>query len=234
MNMEKSTTENPDKKKTKYFSSFALRHLSSMKMLKEGGVLGKENEGWRNISEHCLTEAVGADVLAEALLADRDKTVQAALLHDWFKRREIESMKSVGGGEGYKRTINEDERILREHGIDEDVIQTAHSNIPQSADPEYLSNRPIEQKILHFIDAITSGTNFVSIKERFDMLEKKPINIEFSNSFIEKFNKSLYDLQRELTQAEQEEFEEQLNIEKGSLIDFIKSKIQNRINTTEE
>lgn len=234
-NIEKSlTTGNfSDKKKTKYFSSFASGHFSDMKILREGGILGKENEDWRNISEHCLVEAVGADILAEVLLANRDKTVQAALLHDWFKRKEIEAMKSMGGGEGYKQTISEDERILKEHGVDEDVIKIAHSNIPQSADPEYLSNRTIEQKIMHFIDAVTSGTEFVSIKERFDALEKKQRNIDFSNSFMQKFNKSLYDLQRELTELEQEEFEQKLGLERGSLISFIKAKIEERISAAQ-
>ena len=45
-------------------------------------------EGWRNVSEHCLLEAVTADILAEGLgLAEeeREQLVAGAILHDFFK-----------------------------------------------------------------------------------------------------------------------------------------------------
>lgn len=230
MNNERFSADGPDNK-TRYFSSFALSHMKEMRILKEGGLLGKGSDNWRNISEHCLTEAVVADVLAEVLLANKEKLVQAALLHDWYKRCEVEAMQISGAGEGYKSTINEDKRILREHGISEEVIQIAHSNIPQSADQVYLDNRSLEQKIMHFIDAITSGSDLVNVNDRFDFLETKARNVAFSNSFIDKFKKPLYDLQRELTKKEQEEFERILGIENGTLIDFIESKIQERIDS---
>ncbi len=51
-------------------------------MLERGGVLGRGNEDWRNVSEHCLTEAVVGSLLAEALSADMSAVERALLLHD--------------------------------------------------------------------------------------------------------------------------------------------------------
>ena len=126
-----------ERRKTSYFSRFALKHFNDMKILGKGGILGKGAEKWRNISEHCLVEAVGADILTEYLGVDRDKrdkVVKTALWHDWYKRREIEAMQKFGGGEGYQKTADEDERLLRESGIPEDMIKLAHSNIPENSD----------------------------------------------------------------------------------------------------
>ena len=109
-----------DRRRVKYFSSFALRHLTQMRILRKGGVLGRGNADWRNVSEHCLIEAVGADVLAEALSAKRKILVEAALLHDWYKRREVEAMKAGGAEVGHKTTLTEDVLILREVGVSED------------------------------------------------------------------------------------------------------------------
>lgn len=234
MSTPESLHENNPDKKTKYFSTFALKNLSEMRILKEGGVLGKENQDWRNISEHCLVEAVAADVLAEALAANRDKVIQAALLHDWFKRKEIEYMKAEGGAEGSKIAHVEDENKLRELGIDEEMISLAHSNVPESADPEYIATRSVEQKIVHLVDMIASGSNIISYEDRMIPVRQKPYNIEFSDSFKETYKgRSLFDIQEELTHAEIDEFEKTIGLEQGTLIEFIKSKIQQRIDATE-
>ena len=217
--------------KTRYFSDFALKNLSEMKILKKGGILGKENKNWRNISEHCLAEAVGADILAEHLGADRDAVVEAALIHDWYKRREIEAMKKTDGAFGYEKTAEEDESFLREFGIDEIMIKLSHSNIPERADFEYLKNRSMEEKIIHFIDTILSGSEFVDFNERLRVVEQKKHNVEFSESFRDKYSgKSLFEVQRETIIIEQQEFEETLNLQPGELINFIKEKLEERIN----
>lgn len=219
-----------ERRKTSYFSRFALKHFNDMKILGKGGILGKGAEKWRNISEHCLVEGVGADILAKYLGADRDKVVKAALLHDWYKRQEIEAMQKLGGGEGYRKAINEDERLLYEFGIPEDIIKLAHSNTPESSNPNYLKNRSLEEKIIHFIDLITSGSEFVDFIERQRKSEQKQKNIEFSESFREKYyGKSLYEVQKEVGEMEQEEFEKLLGLEAGTLINFIKTKLEERI-----
>ncbi len=229
-----SKIDSAESKKRKYFSKFALKHIEEMRILKAGGVLGRENAEWRNVSEHCLTESVGADVLAEFLGADRTKTVKAALIHDWFKRREVEAMKKFGAGTGHKTTSEEDEKLLREYVVDEEVIRIARSNIPARIDPEYLHSRPIEEKIMHLIDIFTSNSDFVSIEKRYELLEKKPLNIEFSESFKGQFGKALFEVQKEIAHAEQEDFEKAIGIERGSLVEFIKMKVQERIDQEED
>ncbi len=216
--------------KSQYFSYFALRHLSTMRILRGGGILGKENIEWRNIAEHCLVEAVGADILAEYTGADRDSVVVAALLHDWYKRNEIEAMKQEGVSLGYKKADQKDRLILKTYGIDDAIISLTHSNIIQSIDPLYLEQRTLNEKIIHFIDFATSGTHFVQLKERRQSLEKKKQNIDFSNSFKNQYEgNSLYDVQYMIGAQEQEEFEKLIGVESGSLIIFLKKKMIERI-----
>lgn len=236
MKMEKPPESQDDKglilKKREYFSSFALRHMKEMRILAEGGVLGKGNEEWRNVSEHCLAEAVVVDILAEHLGAKREETVRAALLHDWYKRREIEAMRERGGGAGYQATIEEDERKLKEQGISERIVALAHANIPARDDEGYLKNRPVEEKIMHFADHIVQGSDIVDFNDRLRALEQKEQNIDFSNSFRRQYNgKSLFELQYgKICPMEQKEFEEKLGLKEGGLVDFIKERLEERIN----
>ena len=220
------------KKKASYFSSFALHHMEDMRILAKGGILGKEGEGWRNISEHCLAEAVVADILAESLGAKRDNVVKAALLHDWYKRREIEAMDEYGGNIGYQTTIGEDKKKLKKYGVSDEIIALAHANIPTKYDEEYLKSRVLEEKIVHFADHIVQGSEIVDFNDRLRSVEKKKQNIEFSDSFREKYNgKSLFDLQyKKVCPMEQKEFEEKLGLKGGILLDFIRKKLKERIN----
>lgn len=218
------------RKRAFYFSNFALRHFREMRILTKGGVLGRGNEGWRNVAEHCLVEAVGADILAEALGVSPERVVSAALLHDWYKRREVEAMKQIGGGRGYEKTTREDDRLLREYGISDEVIRIAHANIPESADAEYLARRPIEEKIMHFLDLVTSGTEFIDVDTRTRVAEQKKHMVEFSESFRSRYEgRTLHEVQREVTALEQREFEQEIGLEYGTLLDFLKSKLDERI-----
>jgi hypothetical protein len=213
-----------------YFSNFALRHFREMRILANGGVLGRGNEDWRNVAEHCLVEAVGADILAEVLGVSPKRVVSAALLHDWYKRREVEAMKLIGGGKGYEKTAKEDDRLLREYGISDEVIRIAHANIPESADAEYLARRPIEEKIMHFLDLVTSGTEFIDVDTRTRVAEQKKHMVEFSESFRSRYEgRTLHEVQREVTALEQREFEQEIGLESGALLDFLKSKLDERI-----
>lgn len=217
-------------KKTAYFSNFAMQHLSDMRILRKGGILGKENADWRNVSEHIIAESVGVDILAEALGADRESVVRAANLHDWYKRREVEAMKKSGGGEGYSATTVEDERLLHKFGVASKIIELAHANIPKSADEKYLSHRTTEEKIIHYMDLITSGSEFINFRDRIAVAAQKKHNIEFSESFRAKYGgKSLFEFQEELIQREETEFEEQLGLPKGGLIPFIMQRLEERI-----
>jgi HD superfamily phosphodiesterase len=219
--------------RTRYFSAFAQRHMNEMRILAAGDVLGKESEGWRNVSEHCLVEAVGADILAERLGADREKVVQAALLHDWYKRHEVEMSRS-DGVEGYWRSIEEDKVILREKGIAEDIITISKAIIPESADPEYLSNRSVEEKIMYIMDMMTSGTQWMPPLERQKISAKNPNVQAFSESYRKRFNgKSLLELLIEDQAIVVKEFETKLGLATGELVPYLKEELQRRIETKE-
>jgi HD superfamily phosphodiesterase len=207
--------------------------MKYMRILQQGGVLGKGNEEWRNISEHCLTEAAGAAVLAEGLQADVEKVVASALLHDWYKRREIEAMNTEGAATGHRTTLEEDKAALRALGIPEEVIVIAHANIPDTADAEALDKRSLEEKIMHYMDAVTTNTQFTPYQERFALLEKKQRNVDFSNSYRPTYGgKSLYEVQVEVADREQREFEQALGIEAGKLLAYIAENLKKKIEGT--
>lgn len=230
--MEKIENNNSEEeiKKTKYFSHFAAMHLPEMRILKKGGVLGKENRDWRNISEHCLLEAVGADIVAEYAGADRKRLVTSALLHDWYKRSEIESMKKLGGAEGHHAAAQEELKLLRDAKVPEDIITLMHSNIPEHADTEYLGKRTLEEKIMHFIDLITLNSTFVDFRKRLDDASKKKTVVEFCDSYRPRYNgKSLLEVQEIAGSLEQKELEHMLNLETGTLVTFIETRLTERI-----
>lgn len=62
-----------------------------------------ETDAWKHVARHQLVEAAGTSVLSTALkdklgLSDQDvkDVTQAALLHDFYKRKEIEKGKATG------------------------------------------------------------------------------------------------------------------------------------------
>ena len=236
------------KKKAKFYSKFALSHMEQMRILKEGGVLGDgkkikedgtreygENKqgSWRNVSQHCLTEAVAADVLAELLgVENRENLVQGVLIHDWYKPQEKAAWREHGATEGHKISSAEDERLLRERGVPEEIIHLAHANIPETGNKEDWVKRSLEDKIMHFVDMITSGDKLTDPESRLRAVEARPADMAFLDSFRPKFDgKHLNEVQREVIAQEQDEFEKQLGLEKGTLIEFLKQKIKERIET---
>ena len=85
---------------------------------------------------------------------------------------------------------------------------------------------------MHYIDAITSGTEFAtSPRERIARAtQQRPDYVEDSESFRSLYlGKSFHELQIELAEDEQTEFERQLHIPSGTLASFIMGKLQERI-----
>jgi len=218
-------------KKARYFSDFALYYPIEMRQLQRGGLLGKENERWRNVAEHCLTEAVGADILAEHLGAKRDIVVKAALLHDWYKRYEIETVQKKGVS-GYQSAAEVGDNLLRANNISEEIIRLAHANIPSSEEKKVNKKRTLEEKIMHYIDIITHETEFIPVAERVARAATKPSYIQLSDSFRKTYHgKNLFEVQVETGEDEQAEFEQRLGLVKGGLISFIKGEFEKRIET---
>lgn len=139
-------------------------------------------------------------------------------------------MRKEGGASGYESTAKEDTRLLRESGIPDDVIRLSHANIPESGDEDYLRERPLEVKIMDFIDRILEGSNFVEYSDRLQNTEKKKAMIEMSESFRARLGgKSLFEVLWESCALEQEEFEKKLGIPSGTLVQFIQEKLESRI-----
>ena len=219
-----------DKNMVNYFNNFIHKYPNEAKILIKGAVLGPSNKEWHNIAKHCITVAIGADILAEKLHFDREKVIKACLLHDWYKRREIEMMTIYGGQKGYELTSKKDRQLLKKFGVSKKIIKILNSNVLKSADQKYLKNRPVEEKILHYMDMITCETKFGSYKERLSVVEKKKHNIEFSESFRPILGgKSLFELNYEVIDIVQNEFEKKINLKPGTLIDFIKKKFKERL-----
>lgn len=194
------------KEKTAYFAQFAKSHLSAFRPhLKQGETLGKGPEIWRNVSEHCLVAGAFADILADELHLPTDQkntVIKAALLHDWFKKHEVEDIKKSNGTltlQAYADIRDRDAIGLRDMGISEDIIALASANIPKTeSGPQNLP-----EKILWYVDAMLESTHAVPINMRFDIAENDPTikdrNTAVSNLFRSQYNgKSLYEVQRAL------------------------------------
>ncbi|MFH1292371.1 MAG: hypothetical protein ABIH87_04225 [bacterium] len=237
-------------KKTNYFARFAYSHFDSLQPHEKGEVLGHKGdlEIWRNVSEHCLVASVFADILAEELGLEkeqREAVVEAAMLHDWFKKYEVKAM-GVVEKEGkldlrkMEEIKREDQRLLQEMGIPEDIINLAGANIPETTQgPKTLS-----EKIIWYVDAMLSDTEPVSIAKRFKDLkmgwdgqkenpERARRNAVFSDLYKERYDdKSLFEVQQEVGEKIGTEFKRLLNYtgEVDDLPFFLKEILIEKIN----
>lgn len=203
---------NYEKKRAKHFSGLALRNLGLMKLHKEFGLLPKK-EGWGNISEHCVVEAAAAEVVADSLGLSEDlkrKLVQAALLHDYYKRREVEKARAAkNSATSFDEAADESKRILLERGIDKDVVTIAdsagHTSLSAMQDllqrSDELNDVEKLQMVFHYLDDITLNTDIVPLDLRIDMLENNPKYVKLNESGREIFNgRKMFDVQREVGQ----------------------------------
>ena len=223
-----------DKDEINYFYNFILKYKKEAKILIKGGVLGKGNEGWHNVAKHCIAVAIGANILAELLGADRDKIVKGCLLHDWYKRNEVKIMNKLGGQKGYEQSNKEDKKLLQKYGVPRDIIKIAHANVVETADLKHLKKRSIEEKMMHYIDMITSEVEFVGYKKRLIKVLQKKRNVEFSESFRARpkyKGRALFELNYDVIRDEQRELEQKLGIKTGTMISFLKKKFKERINS---
>lgn len=221
-----------ESKKTKYFSEFALGLKTHFNTLKEGGVSGKKAkmEGWRNISEHCLVEAVMADVIAEKLNLDRDKIKVAALVHDWYKRQEMEIAKK-DKVRGFDSADSEDKKKLLELGYPEDIINIAHSVGHTSLKRMQEDGVTTEEQVMHYIDSITVGSEISTLDKRIDNNEANPRYHELNESGRKIFNGQTYfEVLREVGKEIEQKIATAIGLDTPeSLPKFIKEEIERRI-----
>lgn len=211
-------------KKRKYFSDFAMKHLGAFRIHKEQGLLLKK-EGWRNVSEHCLVEAVAADCLGEGLnlpKESREKLVTGALLHDFYKRKEIELMRTSGktSMDIVKEAEDKGTEYLNLKGIDPEVIKIINSVGASPVDYFETKEPTMEEKIMHYVDDITDGNDLAYLKDRLDRVAKRYPDVE----------KSVYERMFKVSEKIEKEIADKLGLaEARELPIYIKRKIEERI-----
>jgi len=155
---------------------------------------------------------------------DKIKLTRAAILHDWYKREEITRMNfdTTGSEEG-----------LREEGIEQEVIDIAHSVGHTSL--TWIEGSTLLRKLLHFIDDIVANTEIVSIKERVEFVRKSGTRDQLAEDFRSQLGgRSFFDVQVEVGERIQYEIEDICGIEHGTLITVIRHKYEQdkRLQTT--
>lgn len=208
-----------------YFEKFRKQHLGTFRPHYERGETAGEGQNiWQNVAEHCLVAGIFADILSDLLglsKITKDKVVEAAILHDWYKKHESLAIQTaMNEGKISLEVISEikgkDAQLLREMGINEEIISLTDANTPKTAD----GPQTIPEKIIWYVDAMLSNTEVVPISQRFDNLERgwdgkkqDPVRAQrnngISNLYRKKFGgKSMYDVQRELGDKIGKEFAE--------------------------
>jgi hypothetical protein len=204
--------------------------------LSHGGIWGVDSDDWKNIGEHCLSQAAAGYVLAAALGADTDLVTQACMLHDAGKRREIEHLKSLPVEQrGAARASIESGEIevfpLNNH--DAELVTLAKANIPAQFDPDRTPlGRTAEEIIVHFLDMILVGDKFVAWELRLIEVEARGID-EFNKGFrnrypfsdVSEFGHDLNVVQRMICAPVQDWMEQTLGLEPRTLIGWINDQL---------
>ena len=234
---ETQGNEYPDKKTTRFWAASALSAISEMRHSKKTGLLPK-SEGWRNVLEHELVEAEAADILAEKLgisHKERKNLRIAALLHDVYKRKEIERARE-GGASSFDSSAEDQANWIKSLGYSEDVVELVQS-VGHTSLEEFsrdFDTIPTVRKIIHYADDITSGSEVVPLDERISQLERKPEYKELNESGRAIFGKTYSEVQREVSKRIEEEFASRLGVSDPTTIPkFVKNCIDVRIAQSE-
>jgi|GEM_PF-5625165 len=182
-------------KRRQFFSKFLRNQTESLSFHREHGLLEKRktwneangeydsiSEDWSNVTEHCLVEAVDADTLADMLELDtisRQKLVQGAMLHDFYKRKEIEAMRKdpIMQYELISEMVAKQNSILLEGGVDPEVVGIAESVGMSSFEKIERGQATELEKIMNYIDDITLDTDIKNLSERIAFGRKRYSNI---------------------------------------------------------
>lgn len=185
---------------------------------KEGRLTGD----WVNIYNHCKLEGEIAIILSRLVdlnEVDSKILIKAAILHDWYKRYEIEQVKGLGM-EDYKNSENDSYNKLLVLGVQKRIVEVAHSVGSLSLE-EIMNSRDLLKKLMHFIDDICLGDKIVEIDRRIDYNERN--YPQLSKEGREEFEgRTYFEMQRIVGKQIQTEIEDILKIEPNSLISLIK------------
>jgi hypothetical protein len=207
-----------------YSDELTKRFPLGIKMLELGDVWGEPREGhediWKNVAEHCFTQAKGCRIVGVALGLSNESISNleyAAMIHDWDKKFQMDGLKRINscvtsgeispqqaGEEKYyffDRSEKHSALGLRNNNIPEIVIQIAstdgHPALERVSDPA----STLEERIFHYLGSITDGDAIVPLDQRIDNLETKPayaLMNEFGRKLDWKNGRTLYQMQREV------------------------------------
>lgn len=167
--------------KTKFWSAFAMKHLRDMRILRDAGLLGKENQDWRNIAEHSLVVGALAGFLAgelrkQGLDIDPEMVESAAILHDATKRLDIEK----GIRYSTEREQGELKYLLTKSGYTDEFIKISSytGRVPEiylegEEQDREIDNITTEQLIVAYSDAKIRNVNVVSLEDARDANKTK-------------------------------------------------------------
>jgi hypothetical protein len=189
--------ESFESKRLSYFASIAVRHRELLALHREAGqtqrdaeTYGVDEEGkpkrWGDPTEHCLVEAAASEILSDMIgLSEKDKDdfFQAAFVHDYRKKGEIEELRGVKDPALVEASYKKTKDILRKKGVSDEVVDlietVAHTSLPQFAelnDQNELVLKegvPLVSMVMHYLDDVTKGSDLVPFDERIDFLESR-------------------------------------------------------------
>jgi hypothetical protein len=158
-------------KQKSYLAFLALKYLP-LKEFGSGVYTITESNEFGNIGEHDLAAGAYAEILSELCnlnSTQQTMVVQAALLHDAGKQKEIIALNTLLGSSdtshpdsNIAEAMSQNAQYLRHIGISEEIISLAGSNVPST--PE--GPTTIEQKIIWVIDAMLTGIEPTDITTR--------------------------------------------------------------------
>lgn len=202
---EISTSKDFDTKKRMYFSHLGFQIRDALKLHKASGLWREDESGqsWKNVTEHCLAEAARSQAIANLLGFSEDLRSDfliAARIHDFNKQEEIKALnRAYMQGESLWNTMTqESERAkikMRNAGINERVIKITDFLGLSFQSTEDLANKPYLTEVelaclaMHYIDDISTGSNWVKPYEI--NCEGKPIN-QLDRRFLINQTRPLY------------------------------------------
>lgn len=204
--------------------AYAERFSDRLGPFVAGGVLADESTGWENVFAHCLSEALSARALAEAIRNEQPQLLElapetyelAALYHDAYKRREIEQLQAQPQSlDLLYRTDNEAKDWLKGFAVSDDVLELQGAFGNNAALQIFRGERSdFGSRMLHYVDDITQGDELVSLSDRLSALEGNPKYAEQNEWSRQLFDgQTLYGAKRQFNGETEQEIATVLGLE---------------------
>lgn len=138
------------------------RYFRVLMLHSRGGLTG----AWSNISDHCITEVMLAELLEEMLglpPEQADVLCRSALAHDWNKRMEV-----TGSGE------TAEQHFAKDHAdVDWELVEVTHPQSIDRIEQRLVSPHLSSEELLFYIDNICMGSEIVTPQGRRDDLVQR-------------------------------------------------------------